>query len=214
MIIRTGILSIPEQDEAAITQILQALRTHMPRVLSVHVMAVGNQRNWIEETLRRWCDEEELDLVLTIGGTNPAPGPSAAEVVPQATAAVVERPLPGLAQAMRAHAAGQSSLAWLDCGTSGIRGRSLLLNLPAGAAPALLFLEAVIDLIEPLWAHLHEPTTAPLLADELEVVEENPTPTEDVTAERSSVSTTSEQTSGLNAEEFAEFLQRRRNTTS
>lgn len=215
MMIRTGILCIPHHDEAAVALILQSLRTHLPAVLLVQTIAVDNQRNWIEETLRRWCDEEELDLVLTIGGTNPAPGPSPMEAVPKATAALVERSLPGLAQAMRAHAAEFSSLAWLDCGISGIRGRSLLLNLPAGAAPANLFLEAIVDLIDPLFAYLYDPKTAPLLADELDVQDQNSSAVaQPDSLHPDSVPATSPQVGGLNADEFASFLQRRRPSTS
>ena len=186
------------------------LRAHLPTLLLVHTAAAKNQRNWIEETLRQWCDEDELDLVLTIGGTSPAPGPSAVEVVPQATLAVLERPLLGLVQAMRAHAAVHSTLAWLDCGVSGIRGRSLLFNLPAGAAPALLFLEAIVDLIDPLLATLQDPTTAPRLADELEI--DNGGATEGDVVESSPTApapTIPQQPGGLNADEFAAFLQRR-----
>lgn len=198
MVIRVGILTVPTRDDMAIYAVIQRLQQALPRAMLAQESSAPSQRNWIEEILRRWCDEEELDLILTIGGTFPAPGPSAAEIVPAATLGVIERLLPGLPEAMRAYAQEQSALALLDRGVAGIRGRSCLLNLPAGAAPAVLFLEAVADVLGPLLTHLQGATSAPTLADELDI-EEN----EDVTP----VDTPGK---GLRAEEFAAFLQRKR----
>ena len=202
MVIRTGILAVPQLDDEAANSVLQLLRANLPTVLLLQNSSASSQRHWIEEILREWCDEEELDLVITIGGTTPAPGPSPVEIVPDATSAIIERSLPGLAEAMRSYAAQETVLAWLDRGVAGIRGRSLLINLPAGAAPALLFLEAIIDLIEPTLAYLLESANAPRLADQLEVQLATDPADEDARL-------TSKQTSGLDASEFAAFLQRR-----
>jgi molybdopterin biosynthesis enzyme MoaB len=196
---RTGILCVPQLDDQAADAIMPLLRTDVPDLLVLQVTAAANQRRWLEELLRQWCDEDELDLIISIGGTAPAAGPAAAEVVPDATAAVVERFVPGLAEAMRAYAAQESRLAWLERGVVGIRGRTLLINLPAGAAPAVLFLEGIVDLIAPLLAHLHEATTAPQLRDQLEL---QSAPTAPV-VEPSSAKP------GLDRNEFAAFLQRR-----
>lgn len=198
MVIRTGILTIPEPDEAAIQVVSQRLQ--QIGAIMVQESSARSQRNWIEDILRRWCDEEELDLVVTIGGTFPAPGPSAEEIVPEATLAVVERLLPGLAEAMRAYAQTESELALLDRGVTGIRGRSIILNLPSGAAPAALFLEAVVALIGPIAAHLQGEPNAPRLSDALEIQPDR----------GQNIADTSVliQAKGLNAEEFAAFLQR------
>ncbi len=203
MLVRTGILSVPHLDDEAANTVVELLRTTLPTVLLLQNAVAGSQRHWIEELLRQWCDEEELDLVITIGGTAPAPGPSAAEIVPDATSAVIERTLPGLAEAMRNYAAQEVPLAWLERGIVGIRGRSLLINLPAGAAPALLFLEAIIDLIAPTLAYLHEPANAPRLADLLEVQ-----PLADAVGEDTQ-EPMRKQATGLDGNEFAAFLQRR-----
>lgn len=202
MVIRTGILAVPQVDDEAANRILQLLRANLPTVLLLQNSSASSQRHWIEEILRNWCDEEELDLVITIGGTAPAPGPAPVEIVPDATSAIVERNLPGLAEAMRSYAAQEIALAWLERGIVGIRGRSLLINLPAGAAPALLFLEAIIDLIEPTLAYLHESADAPRLADLLEVQLATDALDEDAES-------TPKQTTGLDPSEFAAFLQRR-----
>jgi molybdopterin adenylyltransferase len=200
MVIRTGILTVPEPDEQAVQVVSQRLQQAVPGMIIIQESNARSQRNWIEDILRRWCDEEELDLVITIGGTSPAPGPSADEIVPEATLAVVERLLPGLAEAMRAYAQVESELALLDRSIAGIRGRSIILNLPSGAAPAALFLEAVVELLGPLAACLQGVSSAPRLSDVLEIEQSQET---DLSA-----NPPTGQTKGLNAEEFAAFLQR------
>lgn len=205
-LLRLGILCIPAMDDAAITTLLRAIQeTHQPTVLAMTASALS-QRNWLEDLLQRWCDVEELDLVLTVGGTLPAPGPSTAEIVPEATKAVCERLVPGLAEAMRYHAQQESSLAWLERGIVGIRGRSLIVNLPAGAAPARLFLEAILDLLPVVIAHLHEDVAAPQLLDEVGLAEKT------VEDENTPVIEPEPPThKGLRADEFAAFLARNKN---
>ena len=200
MPIRIGILTVPARDDEAVQVVRQRLQQAVVGAIFMQESSAHSQRNWVEEILRRWCDEEELDLVITIGGTLPAPGPSSAEIVPEATLAVVERLLPGLPEAMRAYAQEQSELALLDRSTAGIRGRSCILNLPGGAAPAALFLEAVVELLGPLVAHLQGEPSAPRLTDVLEI--------EQTKAVEKPVTPLTSQTKGLKAEEFAAFLQR------
>ena len=199
-VLRLGILCVPAMDDEAVTTVWRAMqRAHAPTVLAITASALS-QRNWLEELLCTWCDVEELDLVLTVGGTLPTSGPSAAEIVPEATHSVVERLVPGLAEAMRYHAQQESSLAWLERVFVGIRGRSLLVNLPTGAAPALLFLEAIIDLLPITIAHLQGDPTAPQLRDELMIEEES--------ANVEAVAPPQSTDKGLRADEFAAFLAR------
>lgn len=206
-LLRLGILCVPTIDDEVVTTLTRAMqRVHAPTVLVMATSALS-QRNWLEELLCTWCDVEELDLVLTVGGTLPAPGPSAAEIVPEVTRAVVERLVPGLAEAMRHHAQQVSALAWLERGIVGIRGRSLVVNLPAGAAPALLFLEAIAELVPVVLGHLQEDSTAPQLQDELVLEPEStavtaPVPDKPVPAAGK----------GLRADEFAAFLARKQAT--
>lgn len=141
--IRIGLLHIPTIDDEASARLRSLLR-RLPAAVIVQEEGIGSQRNWIAETLRRWCDEAEIDLILTIGGTGVAPGNSAAESTPEATLEVLDRQMPGLSEAMRAEAQVDLPLAILDRGVAGIRGRTLIVNLPAGEASAL-FLEAILD---------------------------------------------------------------------
>ena len=205
MLVKTGLLCIPEFDADACAIVRRAVLERVPGSAVTMESSVGSQRNWVEDTLRRWCDEEELDLILTIGGTLPAPGPSADEITPEATLAVVDRPMPSLPEAMRRHALKVTQRALLDRGVAGIRSRTLIVNLPAGDAPALLFLEAIIETLHSVVAYLQGASSAPGMADDLEIVG----PTADERRARQAESNVESRRTSLNAEEFAAFLQRR-----
>ncbi len=208
MLIKTGLLCIPEFDADACAIIRRAVLERVAGSVVTLESSVGSQRNLVEETLRRWCDEEELDLILTIGGTLPAPGPSANEITPEATLAVVERLTPSLPEAMRRHAQNVTQRALLDRGAAGIRSRTLIVNLPAGDAPALLFLEAIVEVLYSVVACLQNPDAAPDMAADLEIIG----PTADERRARQAAGDAQPRRSGLNAEEFAAFLQRRADT--
>lgn len=158
--IRTGLLCVPVYDETASDAVRKLLLGVAPSAVIIIARHVASQRYLVEEVLRQWCDAEELDLILTIGGALPAPGPSASEIVPEATTAVIERPMPALNQTMRALAARETPLALLDRGVAGIRGRTLIVNLPAGAKAASLFLSAIAAVLPAVIAHLQDDPTA------------------------------------------------------
>lgn len=80
----------------------------------------------IRAALMEWCDQRDLDLILTTGGTGFAPR----DVTPEATRAVIEREAPGLAEAMRAASLKVTPHAMLSRAVCGIRGRTLIVNLP------------------------------------------------------------------------------------
>jgi len=79
-----------------------------------------------------WCDQERLDLILTTGGT----GLSPRDVTPEATLAVVERPVPGMAEAMRAASLTQTPHAMLSRAMAGVRRETLIVNLPGSPKAA------------------------------------------------------------------------------
>jgi molybdopterin biosynthesis enzyme MoaB len=212
--ITSGLLCVPSYDEAAVTAVRRVLHTANLGAMILADRSVESRRYLVEETLRRWCDEDELDLILTIGGTMPAAGPASHEIVPEATMAVLERSMPGLCEAMRAYATEESALALLDRGVAGIRGRTLLVNLPAGAGAAALFLEAIVDLLAPVLAHVNGDPDAPALA---EAVNAPQTDRAQKKRETQLVAAPPEDTESseqrprhsLDADEFAEFLRRR-----
>jgi molybdopterin adenylyltransferase len=80
----------------------------------------------IATTLSAWCDSGEVDLIVTTGGTGLAPR----DVTPEATLRVVDRLAPGLAELMRAEGLRHTPMAALSRAVVGMRGRTLIVNLP------------------------------------------------------------------------------------
>uniref|UniRef100_UPI00358E4A1A gephyrin n=1 Tax=Myxine glutinosa TaxID=7769 RepID=UPI00358E4A1A len=87
---------------------------------------VPEEMDDIKETLLDWCDDKELNLILTAGGTGFAPR----DVTPEATREVIEREAPGMALAMLMGSLNVTPLAMLSRPVCGIRGKTLIINLP------------------------------------------------------------------------------------
>jgi len=94
----------------------------------------------IQERLRHYSDGHSIDLVIAVGGTGFAPR----DVTPEATRAVVDRPTPGLDEAMRAASLAKTPHAALSRGFSGIRKKTLILNVPGSERAAVENLEAIL----------------------------------------------------------------------
>jgi molybdopterin biosynthesis enzyme MoaB len=210
--VRTGLLHVPRLDAVAGEAVARKLIGALRRVVIQQESYAASDRRWVEDTLCKWCDEDELDLLLTIGGTLPAPGPGGLEIVPEATSAVVERLVPGLGEAMRAYVREEFPGVALHRGIAGIRGRTLIVNLPAGSDAAALFLEAILEDLPYILAHLRGDAAAVTLA---EIVREG----EDAAGTEESVPPIEPEKPaevkpqkpagrGLNADEFAAFLRR------
>lgn len=143
--IRVGILTISdraargESEDLSGPLIAQIVRQEMG-ALVVQEQIVPDEQYLIEEVLRRWADEEELDLILTTGGTGFAPR----DVTPEATRAVIEREAPGLTEAMRAHSLKITPHAMLSRAVAGIRGRTLIVNLPGSPKAVRESLEVIL----------------------------------------------------------------------
>jgi len=84
-----------------------------------------------------------LDLILTTGGTGFAPR----DVTPEATRAVIQREAPGLAEAMRAESLQKTKHAMLSRALAGIRGRTLIINLPGSPKGALENLQTILPVL-------------------------------------------------------------------
>jgi molybdopterin adenylyltransferase len=98
----------------------------------------------IARRLVAWADGAVADLVLTTGGT----GLAARDVTPEATRAVLEREAPGLAEHLRARSAATFPRAVLSRGVAGVRGATLIVNLPGstgGVQDGLAALEELVD---------------------------------------------------------------------
>ena len=118
--------------------------------------AVVDDRGAIEATLEELADQGEVDLILTTGGT----GVSPRDVTPEATASVVERIVPGIAEAIRADAIAKTPHGLLSRGIAGVRGRTLIVNLPGSTGGC----RDGFQVLRPALSHALE-----LLAGELDV---------------------------------------------
>jgi molybdenum cofactor synthesis domain-containing protein len=97
-----------------------------------HTAIVPDERPMIEAELIQAADELDIPLILTTGGT----GFSVRDVTPEATAAVCPRMAPGIAEAMRADSMKVTNRAMLSRAAAGIRGGSLIINLPGSPKAA------------------------------------------------------------------------------
>ena len=102
-----------------------------------------DEESAIRAILTIWADSGELDVLLTTGGTGFAPR----DVTPEATRAVIERETPGLAEAMRAASLKVTPHAMLSRIMTGIRKRTLIINLPGSPKGALENFQVVIPVL-------------------------------------------------------------------
>lgn len=87
---------------------------------------IPDEREMIRDALLEWSDREGADLIVTTGGT----GVSPRDVTPDATLGVIDREIPGMAEAMRRQSAAVTPHAMISRALAGIRGRTLIINLP------------------------------------------------------------------------------------
>lgn len=104
---------------------------------------IPDEQDRIEATLKALCDDEECCLVVTTGGT----GPAARDMTPEATEAVCEKLLPGFGELMRAASLKSVPTAILSRQTAGVRGKTLVINLPGKPAAIRECLVAVFPAV-------------------------------------------------------------------
>ncbi len=143
--IRTGILTVSDRGYRGEYRDLSgpAIRQLVVERLGGTVVSeaiVPDERPAIAEKLVAWCDEIGLDLILTTGGTGFGPR----DVTPEATRDVIEREAPGLPEAMRAASLRVTPHAMLSRAVAGIRGRTLIVNLPGSPKAVRENLETIL----------------------------------------------------------------------
>ena len=127
-----------EREDRTGPELIKRIEVQGWRVIRSQVVA--DDRKGVERLLRDWSDSGDVDLILTTGGT----GFSARDQTPEATRAVVERLAPGITEAMRAYGMKITPHAMLSRAVAGIRGKTLIINLPGSPRAALENLEVIL----------------------------------------------------------------------
>lgn len=148
MTIRFGILTLSDRSSRgeradssgpALARLIQAESWSV-----VKQSILSDEGSAIREILIQWADSGEMDVILTTGGT----GFSPRDVTPEATRAVIDREAPGLAEAMRASSLKITPFAMLSRIVTGIRKKTLIINLPGSPKGAVENLQVVIPVLE------------------------------------------------------------------
>jgi molybdenum cofactor synthesis domain-containing protein len=105
-----------------------------------HVIILPDDIKSIVEILTAWADQEQLSLIVTTGGTGLTPR----DVTPQATLQVIDYEIPGMAEVMRMQSLRKTPHAMLSRAAVGVRGQTLIVNLPGSPKAARENLEAIL----------------------------------------------------------------------
>ncbi len=145
---RIGILTISDRasqgvyDDQSGPALREMVQKHFDEDADLYHI-VPDDFSEIKRALEKWCDDAKLDLILTTGGT----GFSPRDVTPEATRQVIEREAPGLVHAMLAASLQKTPHAMLSRMVAGIRGRTLIVNLPGSPRAACENLQTILPAI-------------------------------------------------------------------
>lgn len=146
---KIGVLNISDRASAGLYSdepgqaCVALLREWLTTAFELDYKIIPDNRDTIESELRRMADEADCCLVVTTGGTGPAPR----DVTPEATTSVCKKLLPGFGELMRATSLKYVPTAILSRQIAGIRGRTLIVNLPGRPKAIRENLEAVFPAI-------------------------------------------------------------------
>lgn len=128
--LKAAVLVISDSVSAGIKEDLTGpIITDRLRVLGLTLsdyQVISDDQSTIEETLCAYADEHRLDLVITTGGTGLGPRDN----TPEATACILQKEIPGITETLRNHGQARIPYAMLSRGLAGIRGNTLIINLP------------------------------------------------------------------------------------
>lgn len=144
--IRTAILTVSDKGAAGAREdtSVREIRALLAGVFAETAYeVVADEPERVREQLEAWADSGDLDLILTSGGT----GLSPRDRTPEATRAVLDFEVPGLAERMRAEGVKKNPKAALSRGLVGVRKETLIVNLPGSPKGARESLAAIIDVL-------------------------------------------------------------------
>jgi molybdopterin adenylyltransferase len=145
--LKVGILTISDKGASGQRRDFsgEAIRDVLSRINSdvVKYDIVPDEREDIAGKLTEWADNGIVDVILTTGGT----GFGERDITPEVTLAVVDKNVPGIAEAMRAKSLEKTPMAVLSRAAAGIRGKCLIINLPGSPKAVRECLEAVLPAI-------------------------------------------------------------------
>jgi molybdopterin adenylyltransferase len=122
---------------------IRELVTQLPDARIEASKIIPDEQEQIATVLREWSDQKKLNLILTTGGTGLAPR----DVTPEATQVVIERAAPGIAEALRINSLKYTPMAMLSRGIAGVRGHSLIINLPGSPKAVQECLEYILPVL-------------------------------------------------------------------
>jgi molybdenum cofactor synthesis domain-containing protein len=105
---------------------------------------VPDEKEIIASELAEWSEEGNVDVIFTTGGT----GLSERDITPEATLAVIERNVPGIAEAMRIRTLDRTPMAMLSRAVAGVKGKCLIINLPGSPKAVQEYLEVVLPAVQ------------------------------------------------------------------
>lgn len=147
--IRIGVITASDRASAGIYEdisgmaIQDTMKAYLSSPFEIVYRCIPDEQAEIEETMKTLCDAENCCLVVTTGGTGPAPR----DVTPEATENVCEKMMPGFGELMRQVSLQYVPTAILSRQTAGIRGQSLIINLPGKPKSIRECLDAVFPAV-------------------------------------------------------------------
>ncbi len=147
MTIRFGILTISdrssrgEREDASGPELARLIRAQNWSIAREKILP--DEELDIRAILKEWADSGEVDVILTTGST----GFAARDVAPEATRAVIQKDAPGLAETMRAESLKKTPHAMLSRAVAGIRGRTLIINLPGSPNGAVENFQIILPVL-------------------------------------------------------------------
>lgn len=131
-----------EREDISGREVIRVLKEMPASVIDYEV--IPDEKEVIKEKLIEYTDRKKIDLIITTGGT----GVSPRDLTPDATLEIIEKEIPGMAEVMRRESGAKTPHAMISRAVVGIRGQSLIINLPGSPKGAVENLSFIIPALE------------------------------------------------------------------